>query len=556
MTRPRVTMWILFALCALLAATPLAWVTRLSLRLEAGRARAAAEAALNERVRLALWRMDSRLLADVVRESSRPAAHYDGASIAPRLAWARLYFVVTPAGAWSSPETTPARAAKEPGAKALLASLSAATTPQRLWRELGQPLPAPHSPPAAAQTAQQAAAQTQSVLEYNLRLMSNVSASTEDSAAPALRAVWLNCSGAQPILVFVREAGASGQRASARLEGFWADWPDLSASLLDDVRDLLPQARLLPRWGKDPLPPDRALANIPAVIDPGVLPAQPAPEGSFAHVALAAAWAAFALSALIAGLALNSLVSLSERRMEFVSAVTHELRTPLTTLRLYSDMLAGGMVPAERCAEYLQTMRRESDRLSQLVQNVLDHARLERRAWTPAVRPIAVADLIERAAPLLRERCNAAGMTLAISRAEPPDARVRADAEIVERILFNLVDNACKYAARSQDRRVAIAVSAQGRRVYFDVSDAGPGVPPAVARKLFSPFHRGGSLAPPGPGVGLGLALARRWARGLGGRLDLVAHRPPGARFRLTLRAARANPDDAAPWAGRETDAA
>ena len=107
----------------------------------------------------------------------------------------------------------------------------------------------------------------------------------------------------------------------------------------------------------------------------------------------------------------------------------------------------------------------------------------------------------------------------------------------MQQVLGNLLDNACKYSRGAADRRVCLRVRRQGRRVVFEVEDRGPGVPKRERRSIFRAFRRGRNADVTGGGVGLGLALARRWARLLGGELTL---RPTagGACFRLSLPAA------------------
>ena len=107
------------------------------------------------------------------------------------------------------------------------------------------------------------------------------------------------------------------------------------------------------------------------------------------RIGLTLAWAAALVALLAVGLGGWSLIDLSERRIRFVSAVTHELRTPLTTLRLYLDMLTGGLVQEEnQKTEYLHTLNTETDRLNRLVGNVLDFSRLENQR--PRLEPDAV----------------------------------------------------------------------------------------------------------------------------------------------------------------------
>ena len=155
---------------------------------------------------------------------------------------------------------------------------------------------------------------------------------------------------------------------------------------------------------------------------------------------------------------LVGVMSLSERRATFVSAVTHELRTPLTTLRMYAEMLAERMVPDEaKRRHYLRTIQVEADRLGHLVENVLAYAQLERGNPTGRLESTTPAVLVERVRERLAGRTSQAGMELVI---EPHDGNtqvsVRADPGAVEQVLFNLVDNACKYASSAEDHGVHI----------------------------------------------------------------------------------------------------
>jgi K+-sensing histidine kinase KdpD len=116
------------------------------------------------------------------------------------------------------------------------------------------------------------------------------------------------------------------------------------------------------------------------------------------------------------------------------------------------------------------------------------------------------------------------------------------DGGAVEQILFNLVDNACKYAAVADDKRIHLHVAVEQRQVAIEVRDHGPGIPPTARRRLFRPFSKSvQEAARTAPGVGLGLALSKRLASDLGGCLAMATKggaAPAGAAFVLTLPAA------------------
>jgi signal transduction histidine kinase len=243
-----------------------------------------------------------------------------------------------------------------------------------------------------------------------------------------------------------------------------------------------------------------------------------------------------ALAVVTSSLLVRGVMRLSERRASFVSAVTHELRTPLTTFRLYSDMLASGAVKEEKRGDYLRVLSREADRLSHLVENVLAFSRIERGNARSNVREAAADDLLEHSRERLAARLATAGLALDMDSACA--LRVRVDTAAVEHILFNLIDNAAKYAANSDPPVVEIRIQGAGRAVEIRVSDQGPGIPLSERERVFSAFHKSArEAAESQPGVGLGLALSRRLARVQGGDLECTGS-TKGACFILRLPAA------------------
>src|SRR6185436_8021390 len=204
---------------------------------------------------------------------------------------------------------------------------------------------------------------------------------------------------------------------------------------------------LLPVLSGNSDPGARLLAAIPARLITGPASLPPLPAWSPIRTALVVAWLCVVLAALAVAMLLHGTLSLSERRAAFVSAVTHELRTPLTTFKMYSEMLATGMVPDASRREYLSTLCAEANRLNHLVENVLAYARLERGSARERTERLTVRELVDRVKPRLAQRAVQAGMTLQEDLDERAlDTSVQVDVSVVEQILFNLVDNACKYA--------------------------------------------------------------------------------------------------------------
>jgi len=325
------------------------------------------------------------------------------------------------------------------------------------------------------------------------------------------------------------------------IQGCWLDWPAIKGWLLPSIRDLLPAADLEPVTSNAPNGDEHLLASLPVRLVPGSPPASSASSLTPVRVSLLIVWSCLALAGLASALLLLGTLTLAERRAAFTSAVTHELRTPLTTFRMYAEMLASGMVVGEeQRREYLETLSKEAERLSHLVENVLAYARLEKNSSGGRRERVGVQDLLERTTARLQERVIRAGMSLQIEAdVAARAATVVTDASAVEQILFNLVDNACKYAADARDQRIHLQAAIAGRRVLLRVRDHGPGIAPAAARRLFRPFSKSAREAANTsvPGVGLGLALSRRLARRMGGDLYLEKRSDDGACFVLALPA-------------------
>jgi signal transduction histidine kinase len=344
-------------------------------------------------------------------------------------------------------------------------------------------------------------------------------------SAGALTPVWLAGE-----LFLVRRVSLDGRDV---VQGAWLDREELERWLPTTVADLLPSARVEPLLDPAISQPHR-LAALPLVVVPGRVDVG-LEGGRTVGLPLAVAWgglllAAVAVIALVAGA-----LSLSERRATFVSAVTHELRTPLTTLQTYSEMLANGQIAeAEKRQRYLETLHREALRLSHLVGNVLAYSGIERGRTAGPFGPLEVSALFERLAERLASRAAQDGAGLALRPPARPLSLV-GDPAAIEQVLFNLVDNACKYAGPGA--RVEVSAAPAGPRVEIHVRDSGPGVPDEVRRRLFEPFSKSAQQAAgTAPGVGLGLALSRRLARAMHGDLRLDAD-GPGARFVLSLPA-------------------
>ena len=341
-------------------------------------------------------------------------------------------------------------------------------------------------------------------------------------------------------LMLLRRVNIDGR---SYMQGCWLDWPALESWLVAEVEDLLPEARLEPilnpaEEGHSRLD-RRRLASASIRLFPGLLPGGDVELSPTVRNALWIIWASVLIAAIMVTLLLRGVLTLSERRGSFVSAVTHELRTPLTTFKLYTQLLADERAPDEtRRQRYVETLRRESDRLGHLVENVLSYARLERRRTAERAETISAAELVDRVDDRLLQRVDQAEMAMTVDVDEQVGtSRIRTDISAVEQILFNLVDNACKYARTNPQLPIRLEVRKKGNTVLFNVVDRGPGITAEERKRLFRPFSKSArAAADSAPGVGLGLALSRRLARSLGGELRVEpAREDEGTRFVLAL---------------------
>ena len=584
--------WIGFGLCLALVVGAMAWLTATTMRLGKAEAAARTEAALEENVRLALWRMDSALAPVLAQESAQPILSYQtfvsvqGSAVPSPLLAAPLplvtvHFQVSAGGEWTSPEMPGQRELAlavpdflsqqrvEEVAKCM-EQLREDVAPGDLFARLPEPAAWPDTIAAESMLAQDAASSgggmgrgaegersapmSRGGMEFRQRgaIVSNTETLARNQVAMQNRAMAFFVApqihpsdlAGIPMTAF----WSDGRLFLARrvlvdgvdcIQGALLDWPATETWLLGLVADLLPEARLHP--ASDSLSPrqSRRLAAIPVGLEPGrpFLGTVPAPAPI--RVSLGAAWLGAALAMVAVAILLRGVLQLSERRATFVSAVTHELRTPLTTFRMYTEMLTEGMVTEEdKRQEYLETLGREAGRLTHLVENVLAYARLERSCSPRQMESLALAEMLDGMIGRLSTYAGQAGLELLVEINDGLAAtRILAHPSSVEQILVNLIDNAGKYAAKAADRRIHLTARREGRRIGLVLRDHGPGIRPEQARRIFRVFSKSASeAAHSAPGVGLGLALSRRLARSMQGELSLDSAVTDGACFVLTLR--------------------
>ncbi len=232
-------------------------------------------------------------------------------------------------------------------------------------------------------------------------------------------------------------------------------------------------------------------------------------------------------------------IDLTRQQQDFVSAVSHELKTPLTSIRMYGEMLREGWASEEKKKIYYEYIFDESERLSRLIANVLQLARMTRNHQQIDTKPLSVATLMDGLRSRVSSQVERAGFKLNM-RCEPDVAQaiIEADPDGFTQIFINLVDNAIKFSDAAQQK--VIDISCQRLRdgsVQFSVRDYGPGVPRDQMKKIFRLFYRSeNELTRETVGTGIGLALVHQLARAMGGQVEVV-NREPGAEFRVNMAA-------------------
>ena len=224
----------------------------------------------------------------------------------------------------------------------------------------------------------------------------------------------------------------------------------------------------------------------------------------------------------------------ADMRSQFVSSVSHELKTPVTAIRMFAEtLLLGRTSRPEARHEYLETIVNESERLTRLINNVLDFSKIEQGTKAYCMAPQSLNAIVEAAAkvmeyPLLRE-----GFELRRTL-DPAVPTVSVDRDAIQQAILNLLSNAMKYSGTS--RTIDLALSTMGREVHISVTDGGYGIADNEQSRVFQKFYR--SAAPEHqrvPGTGLGLTIVEHVAAAHGGRVAVRSAVGQGSTFSIVL---------------------
>ena len=218
-------------------------------------------------------------------------------------------------------------------------------------------------------------------------------------------------------------------------------------------------------------------------------------------------------------------------KSSFVSAVSHELRTPMALIRLYESLTSEDRPPEMR-ERYTRAIMAETDRLSALVNNVLDFARMERENMTLNIRDTNISELINEALDSFRFRMEKENITL-IKNIQP-NLMAAVDPLAMTQVIFNLMDNAIKYSG--ENHKIEVELSADKERKHLRVKDDGIGIPDALKPRIFMPFVRGSdNRVTAQRGSGIGLSITHQLLEKMHSSIRVFDNIPAGTVFEVTL---------------------
>ncbi|MBI5552426.1 MAG: HAMP domain-containing histidine kinase [Desulfobacterales bacterium] len=263
--------------------------------------------------------------------------------------------------------------------------------------------------------------------------------------------------------------------------------------------------------------------------------APPSPARRLLNAALIALVAIMILGLLAIYQSVQTVVDLSERRSQFVSAVTHELKTPLTNIRMYVEMLEQGIAATpEREQTYLGIIGSESARLSRLINNVLELSRLEKKQRQVNMQPGRLEEVLAEVRAVMAPKLAQEGFELIVQADSLLEFAF--DREALLQILINLVENSIKFGRTASQRRITISARIEGEEARIAVADTGPGIAKGALKKVFDDFYRAdNALTRTTSGTGIGLALVRKLTQAMGGRVAAANNAGSGCTITVSL---------------------
>lgn len=209
----------------------------------------------------------------------------------------------------------------------------------------------------------------------------------------------------------------------------------------------------------------------------------------------------------------QSRMKLASKRQDFVSAITHELKTPLTAIKMYAELLQNSWVASEeKKQKYYGQIASEADRLSRLIQNVLNLSKLDGNRWNVQLRMDKPKQVLDDFISTYSKNVEKQGFELTVSSDTDADnISLMIDRDAIMQILMNLVDNSLKFSKNADYKMINVELRIKGTDMYLAVRDFGPGIPPSEMKKVFQEFYRvENEMTRQTSGTGIGLSMVKK----------------------------------------------
>jgi len=231
----------------------------------------------------------------------------------------------------------------------------------------------------------------------------------------------------------------------------------------------------------------------------------------------------------------KSQILLANKRQDFVSAVSHELKTPLTAIRMYAELLQNSWVANEtKRQKYYALIVNETERLSRLIQNVLNLSKLERGNWNVQFSKVNPKTILDTFVATYTQNIEKHGFDLTVT-SDICNMQLTLDKDAVMQILTNVVDNSLKFARDSAYKMIALELRVSENDVYFVVRDYGPGIPQKELGHVFEEFYRvGNEMTRTTAGTGIGLSMVKKLCDMTNMKIE-IENAGPGLRTKLHL---------------------
>lgn len=229
----------------------------------------------------------------------------------------------------------------------------------------------------------------------------------------------------------------------------------------------------------------------------------------------------------------KSQLALATKRQDFISAVSHELKTPLTAIRMYAEMLQNSWVANdEKRQKYYSLIASETDRLSRLIQNVLNLSKLDRNQWNIQLKKENPRNTLEEFVATYSKNIEKNGFDLTVTK-DVCEYIIPMDKDAIMQILMNLVDNSIKFSKDAQYKMIVLELKVEDNDIFFVVRDYGPGIPPSEITKVFDEFYRvENEMTRKTNGTGIGLSMVKKLCSLTNMRIE-IENASPGLRTKI-----------------------